>query len=105
MDQRKTINIVKRYAELVNQNFSVSKIYMFGSQAKGNARDESDIDVAIVIKKIGDNYLENIKTLFKLRRKIDLRIEPILLELNNDPSGFLDEIQEKGILIYQAYLL
>jgi predicted nucleotidyltransferase len=102
MDQRKTINIVKRYAELVNQNFSVSKIYMFGSHAKGNARDESDIDVAIVIKKIGDNYLENIKTLFKLRRKIDLRIEPILLELNNDPSGFLDEIQEKGILIYKS---
>ena len=102
MDKRKTINIVKKYVELVNQNFSVSKIYLFGSHANGKARDESDIDVAIIINKIGDNYLETIKTLFKLRRKIDLRIEPILLELNNDPSGFLEEIQENGILIYQA---
>jgi len=34
--------------------------------------------------------------------KIDLRIEPVLLELNNDISGFLNEIQTNGIQIYQS---
>ncbi len=102
MDQNKIINIVKKYAELVKQNYSVNQIYLFGSYAKGNAREESDIDVAIILDKIGDDYLEQSTKLFQLRRKIDLRIEPVLLELNNDISGFLNEIQTKGIQIYQS---
>ncbi len=102
MDQKKIINIVKKYAELVKQNYSVNQIYLFGSYIKGNAREESDIDVAIILDKIGDDYLDISTKLFQLRRKIDLRIEPVLLELNNDVSGFLNEIQTNGLQIYQA---
>lgn len=102
MDQRKVINIVKQYGELVKQNYSVDKIYLFGSYAKGNAREESDIDVAIVLKEIVDDYLSQSTNLFQLRRKIDLRIEPVLFESNNDISGFLEEIQASGILVYQS---
>ena len=102
MDQKKIINIVKKYAEVVKQNYSVNQIYLFGSYAKGNAREESDIDVAIILDKFGDDYLEQSTKLFQLRRKIDLRIEPVLLELNNDISGFLNEIQTNGIQIYQS---
>ena len=102
MDQEKIINIVKKYAELVKQNYSVNQIYLFGSYAKGNAREESDIDVAKILDKIGDDYLEQSTKLFQLRRKIDLRIEPVLLELNNDISGFLKEIQTNGLQIYQS---
>ena len=96
------INIVKEYAELVKQMYSVNQIYLFGSYAKGNAGEESDIDVAIVLDKIGDDYLEQCTKLFQLRRKIDLRIEPVLLELNNDVSGFLHEIRTNGLQIYQS---
>ena len=102
MDQRKVINIVKQFGELVRQNYSVNQIYLFGSYAKGNAKEESDIDVAIVLEKIGDDYLEQSTKLFQLRRKIDLRIEPVLLELNNDISGFLEEIRSNGILVYKT---
>ena len=102
MDQRKVINIVKQYGELVKQNYSVDQIYLFGSYAKGNAREESDIDVAIVLKEIVDEYLAQSTNLFQLRRKIDLRIEPVLFESNNDISGFLEEIQASGILVYQS---
>ena len=102
MDQRKAINIVQQYVKLVKQNYKVKQIYLFGSYAKGNAKEESDIDVAIVLKKLGDDYLEQTTKLFQLRRKVDLRIEPVLLEFNNDISGFLDEIISNGILIYQS---
>lgn len=101
MDQRKAIKIVKQFGELVRQNYSVNQIYLFGSYAKGNAKEESDIDVAIVIEKIGDDYLEQSTKLFQLRRKVDLRIEPVLLELNNDVSGFLEEIRSNGVLVYK----
>jgi len=102
MDQRKAIKIVKQFGELVRQNYSVNQIYLFGSYAKGNAKEESDIDVAIVIEKIGDDYLEQSTKLFQLRRKVDLRIEPVLLELNNDVSGFLEEIRSNGVLVYKT---
>ena len=102
IDQKQVIAIVKEFAELVKQNFPVKQIYLFGSYAKGNAREESDIDVAIVLDKIGDDYLIQNTKLFQLRRKIDLRIEPVLLDFNNDLSGFLNEIQTNGIQIYQS---
>ena len=102
MDQKKVINIVQKYVEVIKQNYDVKQIYLFGSYAKGNAKEESDIDVAIVLDKIGDDYLAQSTKLFQLRRKIDLRIEPVLLEFNNDISGFLNEIISTGILIYQS---
>ncbi|MBC8383856.1 MAG: nucleotidyltransferase domain-containing protein [Candidatus Cloacimonetes bacterium] len=102
MDQKKAINIVQQYVGLVKQNYDVKQIYLFGSYAKGDAKEESDIDVAIVLDKIGDDYLAQSTKLFQLRRKIDLRIEPVLLEFNNDISGFLNEIISTGILIYQS---
>ena len=102
MDQKKAINIVQQYVELIKQNYKVKQIYLFGSYAKGNAEEDSDIDVAIVLDRIGDDYLAQSTKLFQLRRKIDLRIEPVLLEFNNDISGFLYEIVSTGILIYQS---
>jgi len=39
--------------------------------------------------------------LCKLTRTIDYRIEPILLEEDNDPSGFVSDIKKQGISIFQ----
>jgi hypothetical protein len=46
----------------------------------------------------GDN-LENAALLYKLRRGIDERLEPVLIEEGNDRSGFLAEIQKYGQVI------
>ncbi len=40
--------------------------------------------------------------LYKLRRHVDDRIEPILIDSNEDKSGFLDEILKHGQIIYSA---
>jgi hypothetical protein len=37
--------------------------------------------------------------LWKIRREIDDRIEPILLEKRSDDSGFISEIIKHGIII------
>ena len=102
MDQDKIIAIVRDFAELVKQNFPVKQIYLFGSYANGNANDESDIDVAVILDHIDSNYLAQNTKLFQLRRNIDLRIEPVLIEATNDISGFLSEIKATGISIYSA---
>jgi len=102
VDKKDALGIVKDYAEAVRQKFSVRKIILYGSHAKGLARKDSDIDVAVVLDSIEDDYLSTGALLFKLSRDIDLRIEPVLVEQGNDVSGFLDEITKTGEVIYSA---
>jgi uncharacterized protein len=97
MDKREAIKIVRAYKSLLKVHFPLGKVYLFGSFAKGTNREDSDIDVAIVVKKVdGDFFLVN-PLLWKLRRQIDDRIEPILIESDFDEAGFLEEIQKNGI--------
>lgn len=102
MDKEKVIERVKQYSDLVRQNFRVKKIILYGSYAKGSARKDSDIDVAVILSSIDEDFLKSESKLFRLKRSIDARIEPILLEENNDKSGFLEEILKTGEIIYSA---
>jgi uncharacterized protein len=97
MDKSEAIKIVRAYKSLLKDHFPLEKVYLFGSYAKGTNREDSDIDVAIVVKKMdGDFFFVN-PLLWKLRRQIDDRIEPILIESDFDEAGFLEEIQKNGI--------
>jgi len=75
MDKTNVIGIVRQYAELVNSAFEPKKIFLFGSYAKGNYKEDSDIDIAVVLKDF-ENVIDIQLELMKLRRKIDNRIEP-----------------------------
>ncbi len=59
------------------------------------------IDVAVVLNEITDDYLELNAKLFSMGNEIDSRMEPILFEEGSDPSGFLEEINRTGIIVYQ----
>ena len=56
-------------------------------------------DVAIVVNTFEGNYFDRVPLLWKLRRQIDNRIEPVLIERENYQGGFLDEIKKYGIVI------
>jgi predicted nucleotidyltransferase len=75
MDKTDALIIAKRYAFAVNENYKHIRIILFGSYAKGNYTDDSDIDIAVVIKDYS-NLLDIQLELMRLRRKIDSRIEP-----------------------------
>lgn len=99
MDKGEAISIVKEYSILLKKHIPLEKVYLFGSFAKNTNSADSDIDVAIVVKKIEGDFFAIQPLLWKLRRQIDDRIEPILIERDNDNSGFLIEIQRNGIEI------
>lgn len=75
MDKADAVKIAERYADAVKANYSYIRIILFGSYAKGNFNDDSDIDIAIVFKDYG-NLMDMQLELMRLRRKIDSRIEP-----------------------------
>lgn len=85
MDKAKAIQIAKSYKAAVESRLPLKALYLYGSYSKGNATEDSDIDIAVVVDCLCDNYFEDTPLLWKLRRKVSNLIEPILLteDLNN----------------------
>lgn len=99
MDKSEVITKLIKYKSLVSAHFDVDKVILFGSYAIGSQREESDIDVAVVVNSVEGSYFTYAPLLWKLRRQVDDRIEPVLLEKDNDHSGFLQEIMRTGVVI------
>lgn len=100
MDRATAIEHVRQYADLVRQHFDVRRIVLFGSYASDTAREDSDIDVAVVLDELRQDWLTSSAKLHKLTRDIDISIEPIILDPAHDRSGFLEHILQTGEIIY-----
>jgi predicted nucleotidyltransferase len=76
-DKQLIFREVERYISLLkDRNIHILQAYLFGSYAKGNADEWSDIDLALVTDYfIGDSFDFRF-TLAKLARSIDPDIEP-----------------------------
>ena len=103
MDKRESIiDKVKTYQTLVRQSdfpMPIDAVYLFGSYAKGNAKKDSDIDVALVVNHFEGDYFDVIPPIWQLREGVDFRIEPHVVARDTDYAGFLDEIQHAGIRV------
>ena len=89
--------LYKRLKEFTN-NVKSNGLILFGSYAKRKAKGHSDIDIAIVFPNISDFFVLQLD-LMKLRRKIDLRIEPHLFSIEdfNKNNPLASEIFNTGI--------
>ena len=97
--EKEIIGLIEKYAVLLSEHFDLEKVILYGSYAKGTAKADSDIDVAIIVDKIKGDFFSYAPLLWKLRRQIDDRIEPIIFEKGKDKSGFLSYIIKNGIEI------
>lgn len=90
--------MAKQYANIVSRHYDVKKVIMFGSYVKGTNRDDSDIDLAIVINSKG-NLFDIQSELMKLRTDDVLFIEPHPFYLPDfSPSNpVVSEILKTGI--------
>lgn len=99
MGEEEVIKKVKSYKALLKDYFDIDSVYLYGSYTQGSAHEDSDIDVAIIVNHLSGDYFSTIPLAWKLRSKIDNRIEPIIFEKEKDESGFLDEILKTGVEI------
>ena len=97
MVDKSIIETANRFIQKIPADLELKKAYLFGSYAKGNEHPDSDIDIAIVIGKMDDFFAVQMQ-LMRLRRDIDLRIEPhpILEEDFNVQNPFAYEIAKTG---------
>ena len=97
MDKTTALENAKHYAGLICKEVSPCKVFLFGSLANGNFNENSDIDIAVVKDFSNDNYWELTKKLNRLTRNIDNRIEPVLLQPQDNQSGFLSTVLKSGM--------
>ena len=101
MDQKEAFSLVKNYLLLLKEKkYNILDAYVFGSYVKGTFNENSDIDIAIIFKKLQNRFDMRVE-LMKLGRKIDLRIEPHPFEKEDliEKNPFLSKILKTGIEI------
>ena len=52
MGKNEVIDIVRKYKEMVLSTIGPASVYLYGSYSKGSAREDSDIDVAVVVPEV-----------------------------------------------------
>ena len=102
MAKSEAIKIIKKFVRaLKKEGISVEHVILYGSYAKGKARPDSDIDVAIVSNNFGRDRVEEGMTLFKIAGNIDSRLEPVPISSyaykNDTWVPLIYEVREKGI--------
>ncbi len=102
IDNRLIMEIIQKYVEKVCENYKVHAIILFGSYAKGTNNESSDIDIAIITDDFENDIIDEELNLMRLRRKIDTRIEPHLIRIQdykNVETPFIQEIIDTGIKV------
>ena len=98
MDQKQVINIVRQYKQAIRPQYSDAKVYLYGSYSKGCARQDSDIDVAVVLPRIQGNWFSVVPPLWTYARQVNSLIEPVLME-ENEHSPLYDDVMRTGIAV------
>ncbi|MGI6048496.1 MAG: nucleotidyltransferase domain-containing protein [Petrimonas sp.] len=99
MDKAEAIRLAKSYKELITPFFPDNKIYLYGSYSTDKQKEDSDIDIAVIVNSFSKNYFDEVPLLWKIRRKVSTLIEPILLSSEDKNSPIYKEVIKNGILI------
>jgi predicted nucleotidyltransferase len=91
------IETIKNACNKVFSEYEISYCYLFGSYAKGKAKENSDVDLLISTPVTGMKYFGLVEKLrVELKKKVDVLNQKQL----NDNEILVNEILKDGIKIY-----
>lgn len=85
------IEISKKYSK-------INKVILFGSRARGDNGDRSDIDLAIYCEKSISDFIEDIENNTTTLLEFDFSD----MKSVNDEL-FIEQVNKEGIIIYEKY--
>lgn len=98
MDKEQALILAKKYKQLILGSLPIKALYVYGSYSKGTYKENSDIDIAVIVDHLDDDFFSDTPLLWKLRRKVSNLIEPVLLT-EDDNNPLYSDIIKTGIQI------
>ncbi len=99
--------VIKKASDIIVENIHPCKIILFGSYARGDAADDSDIDLLIVKKKVFNKQAEMVQVrrlLSPLRIPVDVLIaseDHLNSSWKDYPGTYLYDAIREGIVLYE----
>ena len=104
--QEKELKIIERFKNLVSQKVKIHELRIFGSRVRGNATEESDLDVFLVVYRLDhstEKYISDCA--WEAGFPEDIIIIPVTISLDtlrNSPireSVFIKNVYREGIAV------
>lgn len=94
-----SIEEIKQQIEPVARKYCVSTIWLFGSYARGEANENSDVDLLIE-----GGWIRTIFQLSSLRLELEevLKKPVDLITVDNNNEDFLRKIRQDAVILYNA---
>lgn len=101
-----TIEEIREKVKPIAEKYGIEKVWLFGSYARGEATEDSDVDLMISYKKlIGKFAIGGVFVDFKeaLGKSVDIVSERALRNEYTSGSGkkFLANVERDGVLVYE----
>jgi len=90
------LQYLKEYKTLKEEAYSINKLGIFGSYARGEAKESSDIDIVVDFKKA--DLFNQISIMQELEKKFNKHVDVIALWKRINPK-LLSRIQKDAIYV------
>jgi len=91
------LTIKKNIGEIAKK-YDIERIYLFGSYVKGQATENSDVDLYMESDLYGLEYFEFVE---QLRENLKKKVEVLSNKTVQEQSKIDEEIKKTGVLIYE----
>lgn len=104
--RKKDIRVIEKFKQLVSRKVNVLELRVFGSRARGDATEESDLDVLVVVDRLdsaAEKYIS--ECAWEAGFQVDVLIMPIAVSLDtvkNSPlkeSVFIKNVYREGVAV------
>ena len=102
MVDEKIINDIKIFINQLKDEINIQSVYLFGSYAKANQKEYSDIDVAIVSDSFGGFLFSDTEKILSKTKNINRMIEPhpFRTEDFTEDNPLVKDIVSTGLRIF-----
>ncbi len=103
----RNIETIKRLTELLIEAARPKRIIMFGSRARGEAGEDSDLDLMVVEEGVADRAAEMVR-LNRLLRSFDIPVDLLVVSAEkfdywcDTPGNVYFEAATEGQVLYEA---
>ena len=101
MNRTEGLAIARQFKELLHsRGFPIQRVVLYGSVAKGTAREDSDIDIAVITSGFLPSRIKEGSAILLASKDIDIRIETVTLHPEDFDRPFFTlgrEIERTGV--------